>query len=29
MLYCHLASTNSWTSLVHQASLRKAGRPAA
>ncbi|MER9298661.1 SapC family protein [Mesorhizobium sp. M0621] len=24
MLYCHLASTNSWTSLVHQASLRKA-----
>ena len=28
MLYCHLASTNSWTSLVHQASLRKAGLPA-
>ena len=25
LLYCHLASTNSWTSLVHQASLRKAG----
>jgi hypothetical protein len=24
LLYCHLASTNSWTSLVHQASLRKA-----
>ncbi|AZO40322.1 SapC family protein [Mesorhizobium sp. M7D.F.Ca.US.005.01.1.1] len=29
MLYCHLASTNSWASLVHQASLRKAERPAA
>ena len=28
LLYCHLASTNSWTSLVHQASLRKAGLPA-
>ncbi|KRB21454.1 MULTISPECIES: SapC family protein [Mesorhizobium] len=26
LLYCHLASTNSWTSLVHQASLRKAGQ---
>ncbi|TGQ74625.1 SapC family protein [Mesorhizobium sp. M00.F.Ca.ET.186.01.1.1] len=24
LIYCHLASTNSWTSLVHQASLRKA-----
>ncbi|TPL15747.1 SapC family protein [Mesorhizobium sp. B2-4-10] len=24
LLYCHLASTNSWTSLMHQASLRKA-----
>ncbi|MDF2389225.1 SapC family protein [Nostoc ellipsosporum NOK] len=24
LLYCHLASTNSWTSLVHQASVRKA-----
>ncbi|UCI30804.1 SapC family protein [Mesorhizobium sp. B4-1-4] len=24
LVYCHLASTNSWTSLVHQASLRKA-----
>ncbi|TIM96844.1 MAG: SapC family protein [Mesorhizobium sp.] len=28
LLYCHLASTNSWTSLVHQASLRKASLPA-
>ncbi|TIX65020.1 MAG: SapC family protein [Mesorhizobium sp.] len=24
MLYCHLASSNSWTSLVYQASIRKA-----
>ncbi|MFD1982071.1 SapC family protein [Mesorhizobium newzealandense] len=28
LLYCHLASTNSWTSLVHQASLRKVRLPA-
>ncbi|RVC63410.1 MAG: SapC family protein [Mesorhizobium sp.] len=26
MLYCHLASSNSWTSLVYQASTRKDGR---
>lgn len=25
LLYCHLASSNSWTSLVFQASLRRAG----
>jgi hypothetical protein len=28
LLYCHLASTNSWTSLVFQASARKAGASA-
>jgi hypothetical protein len=27
LIYCHLASTNSWTSLIHQAALRKAGKP--
>ncbi|MER9136021.1 SapC family protein [Mesorhizobium sp. M0830] len=27
LLYCHLASTNSWTSLVHQASLRTTKLP--
>ncbi|WP_032936134.1 SapC family protein [Mesorhizobium sp. WSM3626] len=26
LLYCHLASTNSWTSPVHQVSVRKAER---
>jgi hypothetical protein len=24
LIYCHLASSNSWASLVHQASVRKA-----
>jgi hypothetical protein len=25
LVYCHLASTNSWSSLIHQAALQKAG----
>ncbi|BCM17435.1 SapC family protein [Mesorhizobium sp. J8] len=25
LVYCHLASSNSWSSLVHQASIRKQG----
>jgi hypothetical protein len=27
LIYCHLASTNSWTSLIHQAAVLKAGKP--